>query len=178
MKIFFNILYYVVFLLIIAVAAVLFVPALPIEGNIQTKVVLSGSMEPTIKVGSVIIIRPTNSYDIGDVITYGDDSPSAIPTTHRILNSRIEDGRTLYQTKGDANPKPDSREVRESEIIGEMLFSIPFLGYLIDFAKKPLGFLIIIVVPAAFIILDELRKIIVEIVRMRKKKQKSIDIDE
>ena len=171
LKFIFSALYYVVLVIVIAVAVVLVIPVLPIQGNIQTKVVLSGSMEPAIHVGSVIVIKPESSYTIGDVVTFGKDTKTNIPTTHRLVASHIENGVLLYTTKGDANEDPDPKEISQSEIEGKVLFSIPFLGYFIDFAKRPLGFFTIIIVPAAFIVLDELRKIYVEMRTMRRKKK-------
>ena len=171
-KFIFSALYYVVLIVIIAVAVVLVLPVLPIKGNIQTKVVLSGSMEPAIHVGSVIVIKPEDEYTIGDVVTFGKDTKTNIPTTHRLVASHIENGVMYFQTKGDANNTPDGQEIPSSEIEGKVLFSIPFLGYFIDFAKRPVGFFIIIIVPAAFIILDELRKIYIEIMKARSKKRK------
>jgi len=55
------------------------------------------------------------------------------------------------------------RTVSKSEIIGKVLFSVPYLGYAVDFAKKPLGFALIILVPAAIIIGDEIKKIFGEV---------------
>lgn len=172
MKILLSIGYYLVLIFVIVLALILFAPALPIGGNIDTKVVLSGSMEPSIKVGSVIVIRPANEYFAGDVITYGDDSEGNIPTTHRIIDKRIEGGVSIFKTKGDANPKPDAIEVRENDVIGKVLFSIPLLGFVIDFAKTPIGFALLIIVPGAIVILDEIRKIIREIILMRRKKRR------
>ena len=76
----------------------------------------------------------------------------------------------IYKTKGDANDDPDVREVREGEVIGKVLFSIPFLGYMIDFAKKPIGFGLLIIIPAVIVMFDEVRKIWREVKKMRTKR--------
>jgi len=55
--------------------------------------------------------------------------------------------------------------------VGKVLFSVPFVGYAVDFAKKPMGFALIIVVPAAIIIYDEIKKIIQELKIKRLKKE-------
>ena len=84
-------------------------------------------------------------------------------TTHRIMDIRVEGGKPVYTTQGDANNAPDMREVKENEVIGKALFSIPYLGYAVDFAQRPIGFAIIIIVPAVMIIGDEIKKIIKEV---------------
>jgi signal peptidase len=61
--------------------------------------------------------------------------------------------------------------VPEDEIAGKVLFSIPLLGYLVDFAKQPIGFIVLIGVPAAVIAFDELKKIIVEVQHMRRRRK-------
>ena len=168
MKLLLKGLYFLVFAGIVAIALLLIVSLFPVPGNIEVKVVLSGSMEPAIKVGSVVVIRPAEDYKIGDVITFGKDTRDAIPTTHRINEMRAQAGEIFYQTKGDANEDPDVREIKKDEIIGKVAFSIPYLGFVIDFAKKPIGFLLLVIIPAGIIAIDEARKIWKEVLRMRK----------
>ncbi len=172
---FFKIIYYAFLALVVAIALLLVVSIFPITGNYKVKVVLSGSMEPAIHTGSVVVIKPTDSYKTGDVITFGKDTKTDVPTTHRIVDSRAESGKMIYRTKGDANEDPDGRETRGSEIIGKVMFSIPFLGYLVDFAKKPIGFFLLVVIPAGIIIIDEMWKIWKELRRMRREKNANVD---
>jgi len=172
MKILLKIGYYVILLVIISIAVILIAPVFPITGNIETKVVLSGSMEPEIKVGSVVVLRPVGEYDIGDIVTFGRDTRNNIPTTHRIIDERIEGNTTYFKTKGDANDDPDAREITKSDIQGKVLFSIPLLGFLIDFAKRPLGFALLIIIPGGIIVLDEVRKIYREVIIMRRKRKR------
>ena len=171
----FKIAYGVVIAMIIGIAALLLVSMFPITGNFEVKIVLSGSMEPAIHTGSVVVIKPVDTYKIGDIITFGKDTKTDVPTTHRIVEMRAVSGEMLYKTKGDANDNGDAREVRADEIIGKTLFSIPYLGYLLDFAKKPIGFALLIVIPAAIIIFDEFGNIWKEIKKMRKRKGDEIE---
>lgn len=171
MKILLKTIYSIVLLIAVSIAVLLFLPVLPIEGNIETKVVLSGSMEPAIRVGSVLVLKPQKSYKIDDIVTFGRDTRNNIPTTHRIIDMRIEGNSTFFKTKGDANDDADAREITGADINGKVLFSIPYLGYLIDFAKRPIGFALIIVIPASIIVLDEVRKIIIEVIIMRRRKK-------
>ena len=154
-----KIIYYFFLAIIAAIALLLIVSVLPITGNYKVMTVISGSMEPAIKMGSVVMVKPVSDYKIGDVITFGPYSRTKAPTTHRIYDIKVEGGQPIYITKGDVNNAPDPREIKKSDILGKVLFSVPYFGYGVDFAKKPIGFALIIVVPAAIIIFDEVKKI-------------------
>ena len=147
---------------------------LPITGNYKILVVLSGSMEPDIKTGAVVLVKPVSEYSVGDVITFGPVTKTKPPTTHRIVDVEVQSGSMLYVTKGDANEDPDGRPVAEKDVLGKVLFSVPYFGFVIDFARKPLGFALIIGVPAAVIIGDEIRKIFVETKSIIKRKKISV----
>lgn len=157
---------------VIALALFMIGTMVQFPGNFSTKIVLSGSMEPTIPIGSLVIIKPSVSYKIGDVITFGDDSKNDIPTTHRVVEMRVDNGEMVYVTKGDANNDRDLQEVREDEVIGKVLVNIPYLGYVIDLARKPLGMVFLIIIPALIVILDEVKKIIREVRRIWAKKER------
>ncbi len=164
-----KIIQYIFVGLIAVIALLLVISTFPITGNFQVLTVLSGSMEPDIKTGSIVVIKPAESYKIGEVITFGKNSET--PTTHRIENIEVTEGRVLYTTKGDANNAPDAKTVLKRDIIGKVLFSVPFIGYAVDAVKKPIGFMLIIVIPAVIIVYDELRKVKNEITKMRNKKK-------
>lgn len=127
-------------------------------------------MEPKIKMGSIVLVKPVSDYKIGDVITFGPYSKTKAPTSHRIYDIRVVDSQPVYITKGDANNAPDPREIQKKDIIGKVLFSVPYVGYAVDFAKKPLGFGLIIIVPALLIIFDEVKNIFREI-KVKKPKE-------
>ena len=168
MKLSFKIIYYIFIAFIGVVALLLVVSAFPITGNYKLMIVQSESMTPAIKMGSIVVIKPAQDYEIGDVISFGETSRIESPITHRIYDIKITEGIVSYITKGDANNAPDQREVLEREIIGKVLLSIPYIGYAVDFAKRPLGFALIIIVPAAIIIFDEVKKILKEIKKSKK----------
>lgn len=168
MKIF-KIIYYIIIAFIGIIAILLIVSAFPITGNYKVMMVLSGSMEPEIGKGSLVVSKPSDNYKIGDVITF-QFKMAEESTTHRIVEMRVVGGKAKYITKGDANNASDTREVSQEDIIGKVLIDIPYLGYVVDFAKKPVGFMILIIVPAAVIIFDEARKIYNEIKKKKTKK--------
>jgi signal peptidase len=163
---------YYSFLVIIGAITVLFiVSAFPITGNIKFMVVQSGSMEPSIRAGSVVMVKPVEDYKSGDVITFGPYSKTKPPTSHRIYDIKVVDGQSFYITKGDANNAPDLREIIKKDILGKVLVSVPYLGFAVDFAKKPIGFALIIIIPAAIIVSDEIKNIWKEIIKLKNKKK-------
>ncbi|MBT9175599.1 MAG: Signal peptidase I W [candidate division WS2 bacterium] len=170
MKIF-KIIYSILVAFIVLITLLLIVSVFPIAGNYKIMVVQSGSMAPAIKMGSIVVVKPADEYKIGDVITFGPYSKTKAPTTHRIFDIKIVNGEPVYITKGDANNTPDTREITKRDVLGRVLLSVPYLGFAVDFVKKPIGFALIIIVPAAIIIFDEMKKIYGEI---RKKKEKAI----
>lgn len=166
MKIF-KIIYYIVVLFIAVIAVLLIISVFPFTGNYKVLVVQSGSMEPTIKTGAIIVVKPAQDYQIDDVITFTNPNNRNDSITHRIYDMKLNQGVPVYITKGDANEDPDSWEILKKDVIGKMLFTIPFLGYVVDFTKTPLGFALIVIVPAGLIISDEIRKIYREIKKKR-----------
>ena len=152
---------------LIVVVAILLVFSYFSIGGLHLFVVMSGSMEPAIHTGSVVVVKLASSYAVGDVITFGPITPTQLPTTHRIVAERAQEGVMIFKTKGDANNSADPTETPETQIIGKVYFSAPYVGYAVEEAKRPIGFALIIIVPIAVIILDELRKIWKEIRNMK-----------
>jgi len=148
----------------IFVAAVVLLAALFLGTHIslfgyEVKVVQSGSMEPAIQVGSIVIIVPETAYKVGDVITFGPDTRKQIPITHRI--AEVTDGG--FVTKGDANENTDPQPVAERDVIGRVAYSVPYIGHVVAFARTKLGYWLLVGLPAAAIILDEFADIVWEI---------------
>ena len=165
--------YWILIAFMLLIGSLLIFSVVPVEGNFQIKIVLSGSMEPAIKTGSVVIVKPVDRYEVGDIVTFGKDDRDNVPTTHRIVDVRIVEGETRFVTKGDANDDRDGRELTESDIVGKVLFDIPYLGFILDMAKKPLGFAFLIGIPALVVISDEVAKIYREAKKISKKKKEN-----
>jgi signal peptidase len=159
--------------LLLGVVSLFVATLLPIPGNIEIKIVKSGSMEPSIPTGSIVVVKPAASYAVGDIITFGEDTGRQIPTTHRVVSVLEENGRTAYMTKGDANEEADPVRIAGNEVIGKVVFSVPFAGFIIDFARQPIGFTLMIGIPAGLIILDETFRILREILRMKRRKERA-----
>lgn len=166
MKILSNIFYSIFIILLLGVAGLFLVPLLPFDNNIEIKIVESGSMEPAIMTGSLVVIMPATDYVQNDVITF-ESTGADVPTTHRIVSIEEKEGTLWFTTKGDANEEADTAVTPYNGIIGKVMFAVPYLGFILDFARQPMGFGLLIVLPALMIILGEIEKIWKEI---RKKK--------
>ena len=127
---------------------------LPLPGNWQLLTVTSGSMEPKIPVGSMVLVKPSQTLQTGDVITF-DPNPN-LTVTHRIVAVEYEQTNKRFLTKGDANDDLDTWKVAPEQVRGKVILTLPFLGYLSQWLKSPTGFVVAIVLPSAVIIYAEL----------------------
>ena len=110
--------------------------------GIEPYTVLSGSMEPTYPVGSLIYVRDVDANDlqVGDPITYVIEGGTVV--THRIVGiipDYGEDGSPGFKTKGDHNQVEDGTPVNGKNVLGKPIFHIPVLGYLAYFVQNPPG---------------------------------------
>lgn len=169
MKILTKITYYGLVVLVGAIGLLLLLTLMP-AGNLEVKIVKSGSMEPAIKTGGIVFVRGAENYKVNDVITFGKDTKTQIPTTHRIVSIEGAGQSQKFMTKGDANDVADPTFTSLSEVKGKVVGTVPYVGFVLEFARKPLGFILLVGVPASIVILDELYKIWIEVKRMRRKK--------
>lgn len=95
--------------------------------------VLSPSMEPAYKTGSVIFVKPVDTDDlkVGDPITYKLAGTKSI-STHRIHSIETIGDKKAFRTKGDANEDVDAVAVDPNSVIGKPVFSIPGLGKILS----------------------------------------------
>lgn len=167
MKIF-KIINYIFFAFIALIVILLIISSFPITGNYKILVVESGSMQPAIKTGGIVVIKPEKEYKVGDIITF-DERSVGVPITHRIFEIKENNGHTVYTTKGDANKSDDENLLSEKSIIGKVLFSIPYVGYAVDTVKRPLGFIVIIALPALLLIIGEVKNIWKQVKKIKQK---------
>lgn len=121
-------------------------------------VVLSGSMEPDIQTGSIIAIEPAvniDAYNPGDVITYYSvDNPDTL-VTHRIVDVELAGNSVEYITKGDNNNAIDSSSVPAQNVIGHYAnFTVPYAGYVLEFANSTAGIIIMLIVPGVILMIS------------------------
>jgi signal peptidase len=109
-------------------------------GDWQAHPVLSGSMEPVLPTGSIAIMHktPTSELRVGDVITFREPAHQEILITHRIVSITDENGRRVYETKGDANGVKDPWEVTlRGEVSYRLHQSVPYVGYAVAWLRQP-----------------------------------------
>jgi signal peptidase len=121
--------------------------------------VFSGSMEPELKVGSVVVTRPVAAEEIkaGDIITFYPPASGQL-TSHRVI--AVADGLPVhFLTKGDANEDADPFVVPAENVTGKVCIHLPYFGYAAQFIKTPLGILLTLCLPGLVIIAMEMRNI-------------------
>lgn len=149
---------------------------IPFKNNFKILSVMSGSMEPAIKTGNLVFIKPSAAYDQGEIISFhpNDAKTEKEIVTHRIDSVENSINHKFYITKGDANNAPDPQRISEDKIVGKYIFRVPLLGYLFGFIKTIPGLVLIIIIPATIIIYEESKKIKSEIKNIIKKKKQEI----
>lgn len=168
----------VVSLVVIALGVTM--SALDVPGGVKLFTVQSGSMEPVVKTGSVVIVKPQNEYYQGDIITFKDVEKPKVTITHRI-NSVVEgdSGERLFETKGDANEGADLDKTSKENVLGKVVFNVPYLGYPVAFAKTQTGFIVLIIIPATLLVYGELmniKKEVSEIIRRKKETESEVKV--
>lgn len=116
---------------------------LPMPFGTGIAVVLSGSMEPTLRVDDLIIVRQAEHYSEGEIVVYQSAGELIV---HRILSA---DGET-FTTKGDANNTADA-PITADAIRGTVVSRVPFAGKLVRILRTPLGILGILALAFALI---------------------------
>lgn len=117
----------------------------------------SASMYPLINQNSLTVVIKQDSYEIGDIITFYDNSIGKREIiSHRIIGF----GGNVYKTKGDANIFADNSIVKPRLIIGKVTLVVPYFGLALTFLKTGIGTLIFVLLPGVFFLIVELREIL------------------
>lgn len=108
-------------------------------------IVMSGSMETTINIGDLVIVKKVNSSSIhtGDIIAFKNGN---IVISHRVKEVINDSGIYKFKTKGDNNNVADDFIVSSDAIEGIFVNKIPGLGSILLFLGKPIGLLMVILV--------------------------------
>ncbi|MBW7571637.1 signal peptidase I [Caproiciproducens faecalis] len=124
-------------------------------------VVLSGSMSPQFDTGSVAFVKPVDTGEIkkGDIITFKGFAGSDQMTTHRVVGINQTPNGLEFLTKGDANRTNDPDPIPGKNLIGKVSFTLPYLGYFMNFAQTKNGLLLLIIVPGALLLFFECRSL-------------------
>lgn len=115
-------------------------------------IVLSGSMEPTILAGDLVIAQVTGPEKIaeGDIIVFRAERDAAV--THRVTGVQTAEGLT-FLTKGDANTGADAEAVRADALEGIYLWRLGGVGRFAMFLQTPIGMLVFVITPLCLFIL-------------------------
>jgi len=145
----------------------------------QVFTVLSGSMEPTYHVGSLVYVdyfdkdpEQQKSLKVGDPVTYMAGEKTVV--THRITAVVVdeEDPSVIrYATKGDNNATGDQSLLHYKNVIGKPVFSIPYLGYVADYVQNPPGLYVAIALGVVVVLLAFLPDILFPEEKEQKKEE-------
>jgi signal peptidase len=125
-----NIIVTTLMILVLGLAAVVVV--IPRAMGATNLTVLTGSMQPAINPGDLVVVRPTPAENlaVGDIITFQPYSGNPMLITHRITSMTFEAGVvTGIVTQGDANNAAD-RMIQPAQVMGRVIYTIPWLGHL------------------------------------------------
>lgn len=138
----------IILIILVALAAVMILPRFL---GMTPLAVLSGSMEPTYHVGSLIYVADADPQDVvqGDPITFKISADTMV--THRVI--AVDPIHQCFYTKGDANNTPDGGSVTYDHLVGKPAFTIPLLGYLAVYAQSKTGMIILVTVILVVLIL-------------------------
>lgn len=107
--------------------------------------VISSSMVPTLRPGSLVVVRSSNKvqYREGDIVVFEAPISGNPLVIHRITQVEQQGGRVYVLTKGDANTNGDLWEVPLEAIQGQEVIHVPYLGRVIEFEHTQSGFFVV-----------------------------------
>ncbi len=163
--------------LVLLISMIIIITLIIVETRLNFKllVVQSGSMTPTISVGSLVLAAPEKDYQLNDIVAFIPPTSNSYDSnqtliTHRIIKQYKSENVTMFVTKGDANNNQDMNALNEELIVGKVKYSFAGLGYAVDFIKSTPGFLLIVVLPCLIIIILEIKNIYKELLKRKLQK--------
>ena len=128
--------------------------------------IVSPSMTPVIEVYDVVLnvkAFSAENIEIGDIITFKSKSSlsEGMTITHRVIEvNKKQNGEIEFVTQGDHNENPDAGYVQFEDIIGKEIFIIPGLGKLQFLLATKRGWIFLILIPIAILIIKDIFKLI------------------
>src|SRR5699024_10240028 len=113
----------------------------------QGLTVLSNSMNPIYETGDLVLSKTEDPLHVekGDIITFT-PYPSTY-VTHRVEDVLDVNGERTFITKGDNKNVADEEPVQAENLVGKVLFHIPYAGYIASFVGSKFGSFLLILLP-------------------------------
>lgn len=144
-----KILEWIVFVALMLVFLVVVSPVLPFDNMPRTYSVITGSMEPTIKTGSLVLTKPVTEIRSDQIIAFTSPNNGKDVILHRVADSS---DLSAIKTKGDNNNGEDAWTISQDDVLGEYVTGVPYFGNVSMYMRTPVGFLVVIGIPALAII--------------------------
>lgn len=127
---------------------------IPFITKTNAYIVLSGSMEPAINIGDIVVITEAKQEEIneGDIISF---TKGTMMVTHRVTEITEENGVIMYKTKGDNNNAEDLGVITYDNVAGKYNFKIPKLGHVVLFIQDNIVAVISVFIFVAVFILTK-----------------------
>ena len=143
------------------------------EPEIALYTIISPSMEPNINVYDVVVTKKVKDFSTikeGDVITFISTSSlgEGLTVTHRVKSVITTDNDIKFRTQGDNNPIPDSALASSNNVLGKVIFKIPWVGHIQFMLQSKGGWLFALLIPAMIVVVYD----IVKVIRLSNVKQK------
>ena len=135
--------------------------ALPLVIGQRPYTVLSGSMEPAIGTGDIVVVERISpeQASVGDVVTFGDPHSSGRLITHRVRSSRRRGRRIDFVTKGDANNTVERWRIPADGVISRVRYRVPEVGRLALLTRSRGGLVLFVLVPLLLLGIHEIARI-------------------
>ncbi len=143
----------------------------------QARLVLTGSMEPTIPKNSLVLIDTSGDkkdYEIGDVLTFNYSPYGELPTTHRVIEKKGSESDTTvtYVLQGDAAGLSATQTITSDAVIGKVVFHSLVLGNIVAFSKGIGGYICFILLPCVLLLAYSIFLIVKALRDNKKEKEK------
>lgn len=102
--------------------------------HLRLDIVLSDSMAPEFYKKDIVIVKPCDDYDVGDIIEY-QRSTGGDPVTHRVIKKTGKGATAVYVTQGDATDNPDP-DIAASMVNGKVIMVVEDGEQVYDFIKE------------------------------------------
>jgi signal peptidase I len=129
----------------------------PLAFGAKPLTVLSGSMEPTLRTGDVVVSKRVSPTDVrpGDIVTFHDPERGGALVTHRVRAMRVHGRKVDFVTRGDANNASERWTVAADGELGRTVYRVPMVGRLFMLGRSHgVAFILLAIALAALVILE------------------------